>query len=101
MFRVGDEVEVIVEDKNNFIGKGSYGKIIDLDDRKVNITFEDNTPKAYIDFDFILENGRNHTKEELLLTDSFKGKYYTIISRLRLRLRDWEERINKVKDYEG
>jgi hypothetical protein len=97
-FKVGDVVDVVGEDRGNFIQPGSYGTITDFG----NVEGIDDYPgeKAHIQYELIIDENGNKHEGDALKTEQYCGHYYTLISRLRLRLRDWENRI-KVKNYEG
>ena len=98
-FKVGDVVDVVGEERNNFVQPGSYGVITDF-----NINEELNDypgDKAHVQYELIIDESGNKHEGEELKTEQYCGHYYTLISRLQLRLRDWEKRMKQVKNYEG
>jgi hypothetical protein len=99
VFKVGDVVEVVKKESGNFVQPGSYGTITDL-----NETEElDNYPgeKAYIQYELIIDENGNKHEGDNLKTEQYGGHYYTLISRLKLKAKDWEQRTMKVENYEG
>jgi hypothetical protein len=101
-FKIGDKVEVFFAEKGNFVQPGSYGIIIPDGPEKESADSLAGEEQYHIDYTEITDElGRVHTENDLHATDNLKGHYYTVKSRVRLMFKDWEDRIKKVKNYEG